>query len=88
MASALRSAELNFLLLLRLATYRDDGLLVIGAIVEGIMALRVGHYSTTRPALDEAQVRREDKYVFRQVSLKVRKNHDFASQKMDKALRV
>lgn len=60
MASALRSAEQNFLLLLRLATYRDDGLLVIGAIVEGIMALRVGHYSTTRPALDEAQVRRED----------------------------
>lgn len=33
------------------ATYRDDGLLVIGAIVEGIMALRVGHYSTAGPAL-------------------------------------
>lgn len=88
MASALRSAEQNFSLLLQLATYRDDGLLVIGAIVEGIMALRVGHYSTTRPALDEAQVRREVKYVFRQVSLKVRKNHDLASQKLDMALRV
>lgn len=33
----------------RFATYRDDGLLVIGAIVEGIMALRVGHYSTAGP---------------------------------------
>lgn len=60
MASTCDRLNRIFSLLLQLATYRDDGLLVIGAIVEGIMALRVGHYSTTRPALDEAQVRRED----------------------------